>query len=189
MKCPTCHHTLSQRTLALWDCPYCAYSVHLPPPCATSVELEPDRPIHGAADTGEPDTEDITYTTGSAAGLYIVSERNNASNAVSRNSILRFDPSGSATSLNATNEWNLTADLPVTGANLGVEGITWIPDAFLVTHQFSRPASMPNLNNEGFAISPQSECVAGRNLVYWSDDSETGGHSIRRASITCTLFP
>ena len=245
--------------------------------------------VHYPDGTGEPDTEDITYTTGSSAGLYIVSERNNSSNATSRNSILRYDPSGSATSMSATNEWNLTADLPVTGANLGVEGIAWIPDAFLVskgfrdeaankvynpadypghgggiffvgveangivygyalnhatntftrvatfstgfpagvmalnfdrdlnylwavcddgcggllatfeisagtgkfalTHQFNRPPSMPNLNNEGFTVTPQAECVGGKKFVYWSDDSETGGHAIRRASITCSAFP
>ncbi len=32
---------------------------------------------------------------------------------------------------------------------------------FQITHVFARPASMPNLNNEGFAISTQSTC-AGR---------------------------
>ncbi|MEP7001145.1 MAG: lamin tail domain-containing protein [bacterium] len=250
--------------------------------------------LHYPDGTGEPDTEDITYTTGSAAGLYIVAERNNGANSVSRNSILRFDPSGAATTLTATNEWNLTADLPATGANLGVEGITWIPDAFLVTkgfydeaanrpynpadypnhgsglffvgveangviyayalnhttnaftrvatfatgfpagvmalqydrdlnylfavcddgcggllatfeinttagsatlgrfrltRQFNRPPSMPNINNEGFAIAPISECVAGKRFAYWSDDSETGGHAIRRASFPCAALP
>lgn len=87
--------------------------------------------------TGEPDTEDITFAgTGSAAGLFTVAERNNSNNGVSRNSILRWDPSGTATSLTATNEWNLTADLPVTGANLGLEGITWVPDTYLVSKGF-----------------------------------------------------
>lgn len=242
--------------------------------------------------TGDVDAEDLTFTTGSSAGIYVSAERANSNNAVSRNSILRFDPSGTGTTLTATNEWNLTADLPVTGANLGVEAITWIPDAFLtsksffdeaanhtynpaeypnhaggvffvgvetngiiyayvldhttntatriatfstgfpagvmalqydrdlnylwavcddgcggllatfeiattgstagrfrITRQFGRPPSMPNLNNEGFAIAPSSECVGGRKFVYWSDDSETGGHSIRRASIACTALP
>lgn len=239
--------------------------------------------------TGEPDTEDITFTTGSAAGIYTIAERNNSANSVSRNSILRFDPSGSSTSLTATNEWNLTADLPVTGANLGIEAVTWIPDAFLVskgfvdestglaynpsryanhgtglffvgveangiiyayaldhstngftrvatfssgfpagvmalsydrdfnylwaecddgcggliatfeinvatgkfqqTRQFNRPASMPNINNEGFAVEPTAACVSGKKFVYWADDSETGGHAIRRATVSCTALP
>src|SRR5262249_7014345 len=48
--------------------------------------------LHYPDGTGEPDTEDITFTTGSSAGIYTVAERNNSANSVSRNSILRFDP-------------------------------------------------------------------------------------------------
>ena len=46
---------------------------------------------------------------------------------------------------------------------------------FVVSASFERPASMPNINNEGFAVAPQSECVNGRKPVFWSDDSETAG--------------
>jgi len=242
---------------------------------------------------GEPDAEGITIVAGaSSGGLYVASERNNSANGVSRNSILRFDPSAAGSTLTATNEWNLTADLPVTGANLGVEAITWIPDSMLVANgfideprarayapadypnhgtgiffvgveangviyayalnhvtnvatrvativtafpgvmgmeydretgylwatcdngcgntsgvlqidvtvgsttrgrflaprRFARPTTMPNLNNEGFAFAPQSTCVAGRKAVFWADDAETGGISIRSASIPCTTF-
>jgi hypothetical protein len=189
--------------------------------------------------------------------------------------------------LTATNEWNLTADLPAVGPNLGMEAITWIPDAFLVqkgffdevkghiynpgeypnhgsglffigleangviyayaldhvsggfsriatiasgfpgvmdlqfdretnelwavcddtcagnssvlrlnsntgkfevAKTFERPAQMPNLNNEGFALAPLAECVADLRPVYWADDGETDGHSIRRGSLTCLPF-
>lgn len=238
--------------------------------------------------TGEPDTEDITFAAGgSAAGLYTIAERDNSNNGVSRNSILRWDPSGTTTSLTATNEWNLTADLPVTGANLGIEGVTWVPDAFLTsknffdeaankvynpadyanhgtglffmgveatgniyvyalnhntntftrvatiitgytagimavnfdrelnylwgvcdngcggtlgiwelnatgrfarTQLFQRPSTMPNINNEGFAMATQSTCVAGLKQAFWADDSETGGHSIRTARVPCVPF-
>jgi hypothetical protein len=242
---------------------------------------------------GEPDAEGITIVAGaSGGGVYVASERNNSANAVSRNSILRYDASASGTTLIATNEWNLTADLPVTGANLGVEAITWIPDSMLVANgfvdeargrayapadfpnhgtglffvgveangiiyayalnhvtnaatrvativtgfpgvmgmeydretgylwatcddgcqnttgvlqidvvagsptrgrflaprRFARPTSMPNLNNEGFAFAPQSTCSAGRKAVFWADDSETAGISIRSASIPCATF-
>jgi hypothetical protein len=47
---------------------------------------------------------------------------------------------------------------------------------------------MPNLNNEGFAFAPQSTCSAGRKAVFWADDSETAGISIRSASIPCATF-
>lgn len=244
--------------------------------------------------TGDPDFEGVTFAAGgSVGGIYASTERNNSNNSVSKNSILRFDPNQAGATLTATNEWNLTADLPVTGANLGIEGITWVPDTFLVaqkffdenanhtyvpseyanhgtgiffvgleangiiyayaldhtantfkrvatfstgfpagvmdlwfdrelgllwavcddgcggnlgvfeidakagsatlgrfqqTHLFARPTSMPNLNNEGFTIAPLAECVNGKRNAYWSDDSETGGHAIRRASITCVKF-
>jgi hypothetical protein len=250
--------------------------------------------LHYTDGTGEPDSEDLTFTTGSSAGMYVSSERNNSNNGVSRPAILRYDVTGSGTSLTATNEWNLTTDLPVVGPNLGLEAITWVPDAFLVskgffdvaaghlynpadyadhggglffvglegngvvyvyalnhttngfkqitsistgfpagvmalqfdrelgnlwatcddtcggladifeidttpgsptlgrlklTHIFSRPTGMPNINNEGFAFTPQSLCVGGLKPAFWSDDSATGGHSIRQASIPCVKFP
>jgi hypothetical protein len=47
---------------------------------------------------------------------------------------------------------------------------------------------MPNINNEGFAITPQSECVANRRSVFWSDDSSTGGFALRTGTIPCTTF-
>jgi len=237
--------------------------------------------------TGDTDAEGVTFAgTGSSGGLFVSTERDNTANSISKNSILRFDPAGVGTTLTATHEWNLTADLPVTGANLGMEGITWISDAFLVSknffdetknhtynpseypnhgtglffvgleangiiyayaldqagtvfnrvatimsgqtgvmdltfdrdlndlwavcddtcqgrsvvlridatgrfkpaRQFDRPTGMPNLNNEGFAIAPATQCVGNVKPVFWSDDSETGGHSIRSGTLTCLAF-
>jgi hypothetical protein len=57
---------------------------------------------------------------------------------------------------------------------------------FAVSGLFERPAGMPNLNNEGFAIAPQSACNAGRKPVFWSDDTGTDGHALRGGTITCT---
>ncbi len=86
---------------------------------------------------GDADAEGITFAGGgSASGMYIAAERNNAANGVSRNSILRYDASQTWTSLRATHEWNLTSDLPVVGANLGAEAISWIPDSVLVNRAF-----------------------------------------------------
>jgi hypothetical protein len=237
--------------------------------------------------TGDADAEGITFTTGPSAGIYVSTERNNSNNTISRNSVLRFDPAASGTALTATHEWNLTADLPTTGANLGLEGITWIPDAVLtargfidesrnraynpadypnhgtglffvaleangvvyayaldhsgngaftriatiqtglagvmdvqfdrdlndlwavcdntcdgrsvvlridasgkfnIARRFERPAGMPNLNNEGFAIAPAALCSGGSKQVFWSDDSETDGHAIRAGTIPCAAF-
>jgi hypothetical protein len=244
--------------------------------------------VHYPDGTGEPDSEGVTFAgPSSAGGIYISAERNNSANSISRNSVLRYDPAAAGTSLTATNEWNLTPDLPVTGANLGLEAITWIPDSFLtsksffdehnghtyvpseypnhgtglffvgleangtiyayaldqtgsgftrvatilsgfpsvmdlqfdrdlndlwavcddgcqgrhtllrispstgkfvVSFMFDRPAAMPNINNEGFAIASATECVNDRKPVFWADDSETDGHSIRRGNIPCTAL-
>jgi len=245
--------------------------------------------------TGEPDSEGVTFTSGgSTAGMYVSAERDNKNNGVSRISVLRYDPSSAGTTLRATNEWNLTSDLPVSGANLGAEAIAWIPDdvlvarkffdekanrtynpadytnhgtgiffvglesngnvyAFALNHadntftriatfstgyptgvmdlnfdpatnylwavcddgcggvvgifeiesnpalatfgrfraprRFARPSTMPNINNEGFALTTQAECVNGSKPVFWADDNETGGHAIRRATLPCGVIP
>ena len=238
--------------------------------------------------TGDVDSEGITFTgDGPSAGIYVSSERNNSANTVSRNSVLRYNVNpSSATTLTAVNEWNLTTDLPVTGPNLGMEAITWIPDSFLtsktffdeaknhaynpaeypnhgtglffigleangmvyayalntndntfqkiatistglagvmdlqfdrelnnlwaicddtcqgrsvvlqidtagkfiVGKRFERPSGMPNLNNEGFAISNQSLCTGGTKPAFWADDNETDGHAIRSGTVTCMPF-
>jgi hypothetical protein len=87
--------------------------------------------------SGEPDAEGITLVDGRASGgVYVASERDNSDGSVSRNSVLRFDVSGSSSPLVATHEWDLTADLPTTGANRGIEAITWVPDSALVAAGF-----------------------------------------------------
>lgn len=103
--------------------------------------------------TGDPDAEGVTLVGGDPAnGVYVSTERNNSNNSISRPAVLRFDVSGTATSLNATNDWNLTSDLPVLGANLGLEAVQWMSDGFLVSKGFKdeatnapyNPATYPN---------------------------------------------
>ena len=85
----------------------------------------------------DPDAEGVTMTdAGPAGGIYVSTERNNNNNGVSRPTVLRYDVSGSGPALTATQEWNLTADLPALGANLGAEGLTWLPDSYLVARHF-----------------------------------------------------
>jgi Lamin Tail Domain/Esterase-like activity of phytase len=60
---------------------------------------------------------------------------------------------------------------------------------FEPTHTYNRPGGMPNLNNEGFAIAPQAECVNGLKPVFWSDDSNTGQHALRTGAVNCTPLP
>ena len=84
--------------------------------------------------TGAPDTEGITI--GPDGFVYLASERDNSASGVSRMSILRYDPSAAGSTLTPTNEWNLTSKIPAAGANLGLEGVTWVPDSYLVAGGF-----------------------------------------------------
>jgi Ca2+-binding RTX toxin-like protein len=239
--------------------------------------------------TGDPDAEGVSLVDGDPAnGVYVSTERNNSANTISRPAVLRFDVSSSSTTLVATTDWNLTADLPPLGPNLGLEAVVWMSDDFLVskgfldehtgapyhpadyanhgkglffvgaeangviyaysldqvtggftriatiasgfpaimelefepesshlwavcddtcngrtatldiaqtganagrfvvTDVYERPAGMPNINNEGFAIAPQSECDNGLKPVFWSDDNNTDSHALRVGTINCT---
>ncbi len=87
--------------------------------------------------TGAPDAEGVTLTdAGVAGGVYVGTERNNAESSVSRPSVLRYDVSDAEDELVATDEWNLAEDFPGLGANLGIEGLTWIPDTWLTGQGF-----------------------------------------------------
>jgi hypothetical protein len=59
---------------------------------------------------------------------------------------------------------------------------------FRIRRSFERPASMPNLNNEGFTVSSESTCQAGFKSVFYAEDGSTMGFAIRRDSIPCGRF-
>jgi hypothetical protein len=246
--------------------------------------------LHYANGLGSPDSEGVTRTA--STSLYVSSERDNENNGVSRLVVLQYDSGGTASTISALRDWDLTSNLPATGPNLGLEAIAWIPDSYLVAkgfidesknlpydpssyanHEggiffvgvegsgliygfaldhvgggytrvatiqsgnpaimdlnfdrdvgylwavcddtcqgrtnvldidtragsptkgkfyirrgFERPGSMPNINNEGFTVTPEASCVSGFKSVFWSDDSDTNGHAIRRDSIPCGAF-
>jgi hypothetical protein len=56
--------------------------------------------------------------------------------------------------------------------------------SFKVTATYNRPSGLPNVNLEGFAISPS--CVNGKKVVLWADDNNTNGHALRSGSVNCT---
>jgi hypothetical protein len=56
---------------------------------------------------------------------------------------------------------------------------------FGVVLKFERPTGLPDVNNEGLAVAPATYCVDGFKPVYWSDDNETGGVSIRSGTLPC----
>jgi hypothetical protein len=59
---------------------------------------------------------------------------------------------------------------------------------FTIRQGFERPSTMPNTNNEGFTVTPESSCVGGFKSVFYADDNDLGGHAIRRDSIPCGAF-
>jgi hypothetical protein len=107
---------------------------------------------------GQLDSEGVTV--GPDGALYITSERDNANKDVSYNKIMRFDVSGNlstATSLTATHEWDVNSDI-TTGVNLGLEGITWVPDSVLTAGGF--------LTNGGAVYTPSSYSNHGSGLFF-----------------------
>jgi hypothetical protein len=101
---------------------------------------------------GSPDSEGLTRTAWASSEIYVVAERDNDASDVARQSILRYDVTGTKGVLDATHEWDLTSDLPAAEPNHGLEGIAWIPDSTLVAQGFFDegrqlrydPASYPN---------------------------------------------
>jgi hypothetical protein len=57
--------------------------------------------------------------------------------------------------------------------------------AFAATAVYNRPVGMPDYNNEGFAIAPQSACAGGRKTVLWSDDGNDDDHALRSGALPC----
>ena len=101
--------------------------------------------------TGLPDSEGLTV--GPDGALYITTERDNAASGVPLDSILRFDPTSSASTLVASDQWVLTPDLDFTNAdaNLGFEGVAYVPDSYLTAAGFKKddgslydPAAYPD---------------------------------------------
>jgi hypothetical protein len=92
--------------------------------------------------SGSPDSEGLTRTEWNKNELYVSTEKNNDASSTARLSILRYELTGTTTTLKATHEWNLTSDLPkATDANKGLEAIAWIPDSYLVERGFYDEAS------------------------------------------------
>lgn len=59
---------------------------------------------------------------------------------------------------------------------------------FTLRRLFDRPSTLPDSNNEGIAITPQAECVAGFKPFFWSDDSDKDTFSLRKDSSPCGSF-
>ena len=81
-----------------------------------------------------PDAEGVTVNAGDPGAVYVSTERNG--NGGTRPSVLRSSTTGASTTLDATNDWDLSADLPAFPANGSLEAIAWVPDSVLVAKGF-----------------------------------------------------
>lgn len=111
--------------------------------------------IRFAGGTGQPDSEGLTV--GGNGHLYVTSERDNTDNTVPKDTIMEFDPAAAGSTLTPVRQWDMTAQFPQldTGskddANLGFEGVGYVPDSWLtangwvdpLTHAAYNPADYP----------------------------------------------
>lgn len=119
--------------------------------------------LHYPSGAGAPDAEGITKPDWAAPFVYVATERDGSG--ASRLSILRFDTSAAGSILNATHEWNLTATLPAVGSNLGLEGIAYVPDDYLVqaglrdlsTSQLYNPSAYPDHGAGLFLVGVEAD--------------------------------
>ncbi|MEO5838303.1 MAG: esterase-like activity of phytase family protein [Acidimicrobiales bacterium] len=102
---------------------------------APSRDSNGSRALQYADGSGSPDAEAVTTAAGDDTVVFVGAERDSDKPNTSRNSILRFDTSGVGT-LRATQQWELGSVLPATGANAGIEGLTWIADDVFVAMGF-----------------------------------------------------
>lgn len=145
------------------------------------------RLMHYLNGTGAPDTEGITKADLASAAVYVATERDNNANQVSKLVVLRVDTSTASGDLVTTNEWDLTADLPAVGPNLGLEAITFVPDAALVaagfidasTNAAYDPALYPNHEGGVFFVG-----VEGTGMVHGYVLDHSAGSFVRVASFS-----
>jgi hypothetical protein len=59
---------------------------------------------------------------------------------------------------------------------------------FIVLRTFERPNTLPDTDNEGIAIAPETECEGGFKSFFWTDDAALDGFAIRKGRIPCGSF-
>lgn len=152
---------------------------------ATTDGWAAGKALHYPGGLGSPDAEGVTKAELTSTAVYVATERDNNVGATSRLSVLRFDTAGTGAALTATHEWNLTADLPAVGPNLGLEAITWIPDSALVARGFHDarlaapydPSRYPGHGTGLFAVG-----LEGNGMIYVYALDHAGGGFQRVAS-------
>ncbi|MFJ1758623.1 lamin tail domain-containing protein [Kitasatospora sp. NPDC088134] len=119
--------------------------------------------IRFAGGTGQPDSEGLTV--GPNGHVYVTSERDNSNNTVPKDTIMEFDPAATGTVLTPVRQWDMTAQFPQlnTGskddANLGFEGVGYVPDSWLTANGWVDPLT-------GAAYNPANYPLHGAGLFF-----------------------
>ncbi|MGW0938332.1 lamin tail domain-containing protein [Streptomyces sp. NPDC002666] len=113
--------------------------------------------------SGEPDSEGLTV--GGNGHIYVTSERDNADNNTPKDTIMEFDPASTGSTLSPIHQWDMTAQFPQldTGskddANLGFEGVAYVPDSWLTASGWTDPRT-------GTAYDPARYPLHGSGLFF-----------------------
>ncbi|SFF11061.1 Lamin Tail Domain [Actinacidiphila alni] len=119
--------------------------------------------IRFAGGSGEPDSEGVTV--GGNGHIYVTSERDNTKNSVPKDTIMEFDPAATGTTLAPVHQWDMTSQFPQldTGskddANLGFEGVGYVPDSWLTANGWTDPLT-------GAAYNPANYPLHGSGLFF-----------------------
>jgi hypothetical protein len=119
--------------------------------------------IRFAGGTGQPDSEGLTV--GANGHLYVTSERDNSNNTVPKDTIMEFDPAATGSTLTPIHQWDMTSQFPQldTGskddANLGFEGVGYVPDSWLTANGWVDPLT-------GAAYNPANYPLHGSGLFF-----------------------
>ncbi|MBM9439727.1 lamin tail domain-containing protein [Streptomyces bryophytorum] len=119
--------------------------------------------IRFSGGSGEPDSEGVTI--GADGHLYVTSERDNTNNTAPKDTILEFDPAATGSTLSPLHQWDMTSQFPQldTGdkddANLGFEGVGYVPDSWLTAGGWVDPLT-------GAAYDPANYPLHGSGLFF-----------------------
>jgi len=119
--------------------------------------------IRFANGSGEPDSEGLTV--GGNGHLYVTSERDNTDNTAPKDTIMEFDPAATGSTLTPIHQWDMTSHFPQldTGskddANLGFEGVGYVPDSWLTANGWTDPLT-------GSAYNPANYPSHGSGLFF-----------------------
>ncbi|MEU7301542.1 lamin tail domain-containing protein [Streptomyces sp. NPDC007206] len=121
--------------------------------------------IRFAGGSGEPDSEGLTV--GGDGHVYVTSERDNTDNTVPKDTIMEFDPAATGSTLTPIRQWDMTSQFPQldTGskddANLGFEGVGYVPDSWLTANGWVDPLTGARYNPANYPLHGSGLFFAG----------------------------